>query len=107
MYTRSGTHKLAVPDITTHNANQEMLTKECFHVYVKAFLFTFQRPDDGPSESISSIAVALGCALAATILGTAAIVFVTRRILKSRSTVNYEILREPLRHESKKYQCSS
>ncbi|CAB3988496.1 Hypothetical predicted protein, partial [Paramuricea clavata] len=65
------------------------------------------RPDEGPNESISSIGVALSCALAAAILGTAAIVFVTRRILKSRSTVNYEILREPLRHETKKYQFSS
>ncbi|XP_028397045.1 protein cueball-like [Dendronephthya gigantea] len=67
----------------------------------------FGHHDEGPRESISSIGVALACALAATILGTAAIVFVTRRILKSRSTVNYELLREPLRHDSKKHHLSS
>ena len=65
-----------------------------------------QRPDEGPNESISSVGVAIGCALAVAILGAAAIAFVARKILKSRSTVNYEILREPLRHESKKYRCS-
>ncbi|XP_048578616.1 adhesive plaque matrix protein 2 isoform X2 [Nematostella vectensis] len=54
-------------------------------------------PPSRQSESISALAVAIGCGVAAAIVGTAAVAFVARRILGKKST-NYELLREPIRH---------
>lgn len=53
----------------------------------------------GPNsaESISALAVAIGCGVAAAIVGTAAVALVARRVL-GKKTTNYELLREPIRH---------
>jgi len=57
-----------------------------------------QIPSQG-SESISALAVAIGCGVAAAIVGTATVAFIARKILGKRST-NYELLRTPIRHKT-------
>lgn len=53
-------------------------------------------PDSRAAESISALAVAIGCGIAAAIVGTAAVAFIARRIL-GKKPMNYELLREPIR----------
>ncbi|XP_068744781.1 neurogenic locus Notch protein-like isoform X1 [Montipora capricornis] len=55
-----------------------------------------QIPSQG-AESISALAVAIGCGVAAAIVGTATVAFIARKILGKRST-NYELLRTPIKH---------
>ncbi|XP_078359805.1 uncharacterized protein LOC144644233 isoform X3 [Oculina patagonica] len=51
------------------------------------------------AESISALAVAIGCGVAAAIVGTATVAFIARKILGKKST-NYELLRTPIRHKT-------
>lgn len=57
-----------------------------------------QIPSKG-AESISALAVAIGCGVAAAIVGTATVAFIARKILGKKST-NYELLRSPIRHKT-------
>lgn len=51
------------------------------------------------AESISALAVAIGCGVAAAIVGTATVAFIARKILGKKSS-NYELLRTPIRHKT-------
>ena len=53
---------------------------------------TFPTPT---AESISALAVAIGCGVAAAVVGTAAVAFIAKRIMGKKFTT-YELLREPL-----------
>jgi len=43
--------------------------------------------------------VAIGCGVAAAIVGTATVAFIAQKILGKKST-NYELLRTPIRHKT-------
>eukprot|EP00795_Rhopilema_esculentum_P005312 gene5312-481_t len=48
------------------------------------------------TESISALTVAIGCGLAAALVGTAAIVFIVRQIFGKRTVSSYELLGDPM-----------
>ncbi|XP_066913670.1 uncharacterized protein [Clytia hemisphaerica] len=62
-----------------------------------------QSPRVRESESISTLAVAIGCGVAAALLGTAAIVYIGKQVFGGRSIVNYEYLAQaeekPIAHD--------
>jgi len=58
-----------------------------------------EQPSPRAAESISALAVAIGCGIAAAIVGTAAVAFIARRILGNRNT-HYELLRDTIHHNT-------
>ena len=54
------------------------------------------------TESISTLAVAICCGVAAAVLGTAAIVFLARQVFIKRTMSNYEFLNHPIEKHSPK-----
>ncbi|XP_002168146.1 neurogenic locus notch homolog protein 3 [Hydra vulgaris] len=54
-----------------------------------------ESPSVHETESVSALAVAICCGIAAAVLGTASVVFIARQILGRRSAVNYEYLNKP------------
>lgn len=71
---------------------------ECVLKWVCLYFQIHQIPSKG-AESISALAVAIGCGVAAAIVGTATVAFIARKILGKKST-NYELLRTPIRHKT-------
>lgn len=48
------------------------------------------------TESISALTVAIGCGVAAALVGTAAVVFIVRQLFGKRTLSSYELLGESM-----------
>eukprot|EP00794_Sanderia_malayensis_P012782 gene12782-14093_t len=55
-----------------------------------------ESPNVKDTESISALTVAIGCGIAAALVGTAAVIFIARQVFGKKSVSNYELLGQSL-----------